>query len=62
MSNYPPGVTGGEYEVAGPDAEEEQERFCRHCEEVQPGMLQMYRRRVWWVCDECGMGDDVDEW
>jgi len=28
MSNYPPGVTGNEYEIAGPDAEFEEEFEC----------------------------------
>lgn len=28
MSNYPPGVTGHEYEIAGPDAEYDDTREC----------------------------------
>lgn len=28
MSNYPPGVTGNEYEIAGPDYERDEEREC----------------------------------
>jgi hypothetical protein len=28
MSNYPPGVTGSEYEIAGPDYESEELRTC----------------------------------
>lgn len=28
MSNYPPGVTGNEYEIAGPDSEFEEEFEC----------------------------------
>lgn len=62
MSNLPPGVTGDEFEIAGPDAEEERDRYCRRCEDVQPGMLQAYWRHVWWVCDECGETEDVNEW
>ena len=33
MSNYPPGVSGREYEIAGPDREWEadQPRDCPHC-------------------------------
>lgn len=28
MSSYPPGVTGNEFEIAGPDYEQEEERTC----------------------------------
>lgn len=32
MSNYPPGVSGNEYEIAGPDAEWEEEFECTNDE------------------------------
>ncbi len=28
MSNYPPGVTGNEYQIAGPDYEEDSDELC----------------------------------
>ncbi len=28
LSNYPPGVTGNEYEIAGPDFEQEVDQEC----------------------------------
>lgn len=30
-SNYPPGVTGNEYEIAGPDYEKDIEELCPKC-------------------------------
>jgi hypothetical protein len=30
-SNYPPGVTGNEYEISGPDCEWEEQRECPLC-------------------------------
>lgn len=64
MSNYPPGVTGNEYEIAGPDAEweETKEVACdndecpdfekEHEEEL---LLQSYRGTWWteWQCPKC---------
>ena len=32
LSNYPPGVTGNEYEIAGPDSEWEDTNYCEKCE------------------------------
>ena len=64
MSNYPPGVTGLEYEIAGPDSETEEERFCPKCEKEQSGFLQTYRNQGWWTCDECNQTEDInmEEW
>ena len=62
-SNYPPGVTGNEYEIAGPDYERDVDEKCPTC-----GLTSLvergYRRDAWWVCLECGWTDDVDrdEW
>ena len=33
MNNYPPGVTGNEYEIAGPDYEVEVEGYCPNCDD-----------------------------
>ena len=32
LSNYPPGVTGNEYQIAGPDSEWEETHYCEKCE------------------------------
>ena len=60
MSNYPPGVTGNEYEIAGPDFEVEHERECPVCEAPCPGMDYGYRHDHWWVCDVCETQVDLD--
>lgn len=31
MSNYPPGVTGNEYQISGAEREWEETRECPHC-------------------------------
>lgn len=36
MSNYPPGVTGNEYQIAGPDYEETQTKTCDQEVDVIP--------------------------
>jgi ribosomal protein L37AE/L43A len=53
-SNYPPGVTGNEYEIAGPDFEEEVE--CSECGKL--ALKQGYRNRWWIDCEECGYHED----
>lgn len=60
MSNYPPGCSGLEYEIAGPDSEQEGvERDCPTCETPQLGTMLGYRHEFWWVCDNCGEVDDI---
>ena len=53
MSNYPPGVYGSEFEIAGPDTEETTERFCGRCDCLREGTEYTYREEVWWICDYC---------
>ena len=60
MSNYPPGVSGNEYEISGPDTETESEQECPTCEAVVPGMEFTYRHDRWWVCDNCHEQIDLD--
>ena len=58
---YPPGVTGSEYEIAGPDFEEEIE--CPRCNKI--AIKQGYRDHWWINCDECGYYEDgyfSDDW
>jgi len=48
-SNYPPGVTGNEYAIAGPDYEEESDLPCPKC--GKPTLEQRYRHDRWLVCE-----------
>ena len=50
MSNYPPGVTGNEYQIAGPDYERESDEPCPKCgkETFEEG----YRGERWLVCED----------
>ena len=54
MSNYPPGVTGWEWQISGPSTETETRMYCAECGQEQDGML-----RTWsgydpdWTCDVC---------
>ena len=66
MSNYPPGVTGNEPQIAGPDSERQDrdERECAQCdfndevtiEEVRYG----YTTMEYWTCPECGYEHEND--
>ena len=56
-SNYPPGVTGHEYAIAGPDYEKESETPCPHNSEEEGGkmcgadtMEMGYRSERWLTC------------
>ena len=61
MSNYPPGVTGMEYEIAGPDRLREEMRYCPTCNTKTEGMRQGYRSSAWWDCDACDTRVDLYE-
>ena len=50
MSNYPPGVTGNEYEIAGPDREWSEEFECSN-EEFEYVMITPY---AYEFCSELG--------
>ena len=57
MSNYHPGVTGNEYEIAGPDYERESDIPCPFIvgENQRCGaatMEEAYRGDRWLVCDK----------
>jgi len=76
MSNYPEGVTGLEYEIAGPDREYTGERLV-HCindncplferEQEVEVELRSYQFSEWgeWTCEGCNHTDeyhgDVDD-
>lgn len=59
LSHYPPGVTGTEYAIAGPDWEEEGEEWCEHCGQPQAGLLQGYAAESWFLCGSCGSDTDL---
>ena len=58
MSNYPPGVTGSEYEIAGPDYEQDLDRPCPKCggDMVEQG----YQGSRWANCCECNYTEDLE--
>lgn len=69
MSNYPEGVTGLEYEIAGPDMEYTGERLvqcyneeCSMFEQDQDVEIDLaaYRGEEWgnWTCPTCGKKDE----
>ena len=57
--DYPPGVTGAELEIAGPDWEHEEDRVCGECGYEGPGYSWGYGRHAEWTCPEC---DEAQEW
>jgi hypothetical protein len=65
--NYPPGVTGNEYEIAGPDDEWEDELHCKKCEKITTFNCESFRKQRSGICSECDsdvdlghMDDDID--
>lgn len=69
LSNYPPGVTGNEYEIAGPDEtwEDPAPGPCPECgyspsddEDSDPVTFERYQGNVWWNCPACGCQVDVE--
>ena len=57
-SNYPPGVTGNEYEIAGPDYERDVDEECPECggHMIEQG----YRRNSWVHCMDCDYQKDLE--
>lgn len=61
MSNYPPGVTGNEYEISGPEREWEQIETCSICGTEGEMVHQFHRQRgAWAFCTnvECSAYDE----
>jgi hypothetical protein len=51
--NYPPGVSGNEYQIAGPDYETEREELCIQCKE--PTLFEIgYHHDKLLYCSHCG--------
>ena len=59
-SNLPPGVTGRELEIAGPDSETESHEFCKWCGSPQDGYTCTYRYQRWFECERCNDSTDMD--
>ena len=60
MSNYPPGVTGYEYAINGPDYEDDTDEPCWYCENTEGNVKQGYNKEVWIICGECGKQTDIE--
>ncbi len=60
MNNYPPGVSGNEYAIAGPDFEEEVDGQCPRC---GAGSLlrQGYQGSRWTICTQCDYASDSED-
>ena len=59
--NYPPGVTGNEYQIAGPDYEEEVDGECPVCGNEFCLVEQRYRGESWVSCCHCNFEQDIDK-
>ena len=57
-SNYPPGVTGNEYEIAGPDLMWEDEHFCEACDKYTEFDCESFNKIVSGRCTVCA--SDID--
>lgn len=56
--SYPPGISGNEYEIAGPDQDGEDDRWCKDCEKETLHEWARYRHDWWATCTECGRETD----
>ena len=54
--SYPPGVTGNEYAIAGPDYEEESDVLCGDC---GGETMELGDDRDRWVACDCGWQADL---
>lgn len=61
MSNYPPGVTGNELRIAGPDWDGDIERECPRCEQWVLVYASSFRGVLSWECPLCGNYEDEEE-
>ena len=53
MSNLPPGVTGNEWQIAGPDWEDEEQHRCVPCDAVTTHAVVSYHGSTWKTCEVC---------
>jgi hypothetical protein len=59
LSNYPDGVTGNEYAIAGPDDEWEDELFCEKCDKTTTFGCESFQGQRSGVCSECDFDIDL---
>ena len=57
--NYPPGVTGNEYEIAGPDKEWEEEFYCEECDKDIIFHCESFQKQRSGICGECDSAIDI---
>ena len=60
MSNYPPGVTGNEFEIVGSDYEKELDDQCPKCYHYNSLIEYGYRSQWWILCNECDYHKDLE--
>tara|TARA_B100001964_G_scaffold210472_1_gene244943 strand:- start:222 stop:497 length:276 start_codon:yes stop_codon:yes gene_type:complete len=58
-SNYPPGVTGNEYEIAGPDLTWEDQHYCDDCEKYTEFDFESFRKIISGRCAVCSNEIDL---
>lgn len=61
LSNYPPGVTGFEDEIAGPLFQHESQEYCRHCDDFQDGFVTGWSTSVDFECGFCGKTSMIED-
>lgn len=60
-SNYPLGVTGNEFQIAGPDYERETSELCGDCDRGRGWVVEQgYRGDRWLTCLACGWATDLE--
>lgn len=59
--NYPPGVTGREYAIAGPETEVEGWRECDWCGFEGDVLVRTYAGSEEWTCPRCEKQHEGDE-
>lgn len=58
--NYPPGVSGFEYQIAGAEKEWEELRICASCGKEALFDMAAYAGEVWGTCPSCGETQDFE--
>ena len=58
-NNFPPGVTGNEYAIAGPDYENESDIPCPKC--GGETLEQRYHGDRWIYCNACDFTNDIED-
>lgn len=58
--NYPPGVTGNEYAIAGADSEWEEQHWCEQCLTTTVWAIERYGSEAWATCVGCDASVEAD--